>query len=543
MKIWLLSIESKDTKKIGGLAEVPPRLGEELVKRGHEVYLVTINNGFITGNEGFKLLFETEKREVKYRAYLYDKPFVKHIVITGGSLDVKEVYSPRVLVSKVMEWSMVMKEFVEESLETGNAPDVIHGNDWHSYPPLLSAKAVLDNRGVKTRYFYHIHLISRSKLDLGVFYEYTGIEPSTRVNGVFGFKSLKEYYDDSRGGYIERLAALTVDRVITVSRNYVVNIVRRIGLDLENRVDYVYNATTWSFEKLISEARTYNPDLSNLLSIDKALGRERILIRKELLTKLRERINRCTEIDDEESRRYIHSLTTHPFVNCGIVESFGSDGPLMVMTGRVAKQKGIDVLINATDFILSELPELRLLLALLPVWSEKREIESLVDYSLMFRDNVRVVFGKAPSIYALIHLSANGLLAPSIYEPFGLMALEGMASGTPVVASKTGGLAETVLDIRDKGVLGTGLHVETGSWRDLAINTVDLALFMETQYLEPWSSCWRDYVDRLSSVELRKILLSNPNAPELVRRSCLNRASCFNWSSSVDKLVSIYRGV
>lgn len=542
LKIWLLSIESKDTRKIGGLAEVPPRIGEELVKRGHEVYLITINNGFIVGNGDFKQIFKTVKKGVEYKAYLYDKPIVKHIVFTGGSLDEKEVYSPKILPAKVMEWSMVMKELIEKSLGSNDIPDIIHGNDWHSYPPLLAAKAILDNRGVKTKYFYHIHLVSNSTLDLDLFYEYTGIDPSTKINGIFGSKSLREYYDESRGGYIERLAALTVDKVITVSRNYVINVVRKIGLDLESKVDYVYNAITWSLEKLINEARMFNPDLSSFLSIEKVFSIERRILRGELLTKLRERIGYCTEIDDEESKKYVHSLTIYPFEGCGIVDSFENDGPLMIMTGRIAKQKGIDILINATDLIVSELPELKILLTPLPVWSERGEIETLVEFSIMFRDNVRVVFGKAPSIYALMHLSANGLLAPSIHEPFGLMALEAMVSGTPVVASKTGGLAETVLDIREKGVLGTGLHVKPGNWRDLAINTVDLAVFMETQYLEPWSSVWKDYIDRLHSSELRKILLSNPNAPELVRKSCLNRALVFNWSSSVNRLLSIYSG-
>ncbi|MGL4881396.1 MAG: glycosyltransferase, partial [Waterburya sp.] len=37
-------------------------------------------------------------------------------------------------------------------------------------------------------------------------------------------------------------------------------------------------------------------------------------------------------------------------------------------------------------------------------------------------------------------------VVPSHYEPFGLVAIEAMAAGTPVVASKVGGLAYTVVD-------------------------------------------------------------------------------------------------
>ena len=40
--------------------------------------------------------------------------------------------------------------------------------------------------------------------------------------------------------------------------------------------------------------------------------------------------------------------------------------------------------------------------------------------------------------------SADVLVIPSIYEPFGIVALEGMAAGVPVVVSQIGGLTEVV---------------------------------------------------------------------------------------------------
>jgi glycogen(starch) synthase len=40
--------------------------------------------------------------------------------------------------------------------------------------------------------------------------------------------------------------------------------------------------------------------------------------------------------------------------------------------------------------------------------------------------------------------SSDVLVIPSVYEPFGIVALEGMAAGVPVVASQVGGLAEVV---------------------------------------------------------------------------------------------------
>jgi glycosyltransferase involved in cell wall biosynthesis len=61
-----------------------------------------------------------------------------------------------------------------------------------------------------------------------------------------------------------------------------------------------------------------------------------------------------------------------------------------------------------------------------------------------------------PALYS----GARALLFPSLYEGFGLPALEAMACGTPVVASRTTGLAEAVGD--------AGLTVDPRSADDLA---------------------------------------------------------------------------
>ncbi len=75
------------------------------------------------------------------------------------------------------------------------------------------------------------------------------------------------------------------------------------------------------------------------------------------------------------------------------------------------------------------------------------------------REHERVVFVHDPSIALLAELyrRALALVFPAI-EDFGIMPVEAMATGTPVVASAVGGTAETVID----GVTGALVHDWTG---------------------------------------------------------------------------------
>ena len=62
--------------------------------------------------------------------------------------------------------------------------------------------------------------------------------------------------------------------------------------------------------------------------------------------------------------------------------------------------------------------------------------------------------------------SSDVVVVPSRFEPFGIIALEAMAAGGPVVVSRVGGLAEIVEDTVD------GLEVEPNSPASIAEATV-----------------------------------------------------------------------
>lgn len=118
-----------------------------------------------------------------------------------------------------------------------------------------------------------------------------------------------------------------------------------------------------------------------------------------------------------------------------------TDGVLLGFVGRLVDQKGCDVLIRAMPKLLAGHPQLRLRVvgdgperARLEDLARRLEVERAVEFT-----------GYRPTSAALMH-EFDAVVVPSRYEPFGIVAVEAMASGRPVVASAVGGLGEIVDD-------------------------------------------------------------------------------------------------
>ena len=115
------------------------------------------------------------------------------------------------------------------------------------------------------------------------------------------------------------------------------------------------------------------------------------------------------------------------------------DGPLVVAWGRVVHEKGFQTLVDAAARLRSEVPGLRVVIAGRgPYLDELRQIahRSGVDGTVSFAG-----FVPDAELRALLH-QARAVVIPSYYEPFGIVALEALASGAPLVAARSGGLAE-----------------------------------------------------------------------------------------------------
>lgn len=179
------------------------------------------------------------------------------------------------------------------------------------------------------------------------------------------------------------------------------------------------------------------------------------------------------------------------------------DEKIIFYVGRLVKEKGVQVLLDAAPEILSGFPQAKFIIAgkgpylnALKHQAELLGIANRVYFTGYINDEVR------NSLYSWSDVA----VFPSLYEPFGIVALEAMAARTPVVVSDCGGISEIVRQGID------GLKVRTGNSRSLARNIL--------------------------------ALLKQPQLGEQLRENAYNRVvDEFNWQNIARQTISVYKEV
>jgi glycosyltransferase involved in cell wall biosynthesis len=140
-----------------------------------------------------------------------------------------------------------------------------------------------------------------------------------------------------------------------------------------------------------------------------------------------------------------NGVNTHGYDTDNNYQTFRSkfalpEEKIVLFVGRLVYEKGIHILINAVPKILSKVN------AKFIIVGSGYMKEQLLNIVRSMGLEHKVLFEGFLDNDALIKLQkcADVSVVPSLFEPFGIVALEAMAAGSPVVVSDTGGLTEIV---------------------------------------------------------------------------------------------------
>lgn len=197
-----------------------------------------------------------------------------------------------------------------------------------------------------------------------------------------------------------------------------------------------------------------------------------------------------------------------PFASCSeerVRELKGRFAPngerLLFYIGRITPEKGVQVLLQALPSIRERHPDVRLLVA----GRNSEQMLPLVD-ELGIGEAVELLGFVDSETRDCLYRSVDAAVFPSLYEPFGIVALEAMAAGCSVIASEVGGLAEVVDHRR------TGLTVRANDSQSIA-----------------WA------VDQI---------LTDPLQAEAMRARALQEVTrSYNWGTIAESTVNMYRAV
>ncbi len=413
-KIWFVTSEAVPFAKTGGLADVCGTLPEILAEKGLEVNIIMPWYKSIEGKKIKRLMVPlgNNKRLAKIGriksgsvpVYLVGaSQFFHRENLYGGD------YGPyRDNDRRFIFFSRAATQFIESREE----PAIIHAHDWFTglVPFYVKTQPELQ----KYRSIFTIHNL-----------QHQGIFPA----GTFPLTGLDQKYFSPEGiefyGNVNLMKAgiIGADRITTVSPTYSKEIQKPpLGEGLEKLLARRDSDLTGIVNGIDTEQ--WNSKTDPFFTDEEKFSDASLEGKKTLKEKLIEKFN--LKLPAKE--------------------------PLIGMVSRLAEQKGIKLLLENQEKI-NRLPGSWIILGTgepelengLKKWSKKnRNVKVIIDFDEKLAH--RIVGGA--DIYCM----------PSRFEPCGLNQLYCFQYGTIPVVHKTGGLADTVTDVREKDSGATGFN-------------------------------------------------------------------------------------
>src|SRR2546422_8577885 len=408
-KIWMLSQECAGLAQAGGLGEAVAGLSKTLAldsKLDVSVFLPShgrhsdpsiresyglrdlatfIAQGHRTGVNGswYNYLAGIEKGSRNGVSYFLAKGLDQ---ATSKWLDDPVIYDHETTFEKMSLLARTLGSYAEYLISMGRArelPDLIHAHDWHTVPAGVLVKQRLQERDVVVPLVFTVHLLSGVTLPWHYASEdWCGIRDiprSIRADGkIVSTLRYSQIWKEVSRTSLEKFGCCIADYVTSVSHKYLTSDVRNyVGDIIRGKSGHIYNGCDWNPADIESanltefEAIRPNPIDGEPKRWD---------LREYLLTKGISKIGKEAETKDPARLHEDSSKREN-----GSVEAFRSDGPLVLMTGRLSPQKGVDVLLDAIPPVCRVVPETKFLLFLLPS-NDSRAMSTTIGKAAKYPD-------------------------------------------------------------------------------------------------------------------------------------------------------------
>jgi starch synthase len=574
--VWIFSFECAGVVKVGGLGEAVYNIARHLAHRGLKVTVFmpshgTTNKPYIKENLVLQEGNISIEGNIKGKSFLpYRSPFRYEIGVQIGTLsgfnvvlfqglnnsaaeilDNETVYKPNLIPDKSLLLARGISGYIDHLQDTGKEfPDVVHAHDYHAVPAAIVTKQKLEEYNHTVALVFTIHLLSGTRCSWNYLGEdWCGIE--NRYHEVYFYNkkvemSHKTVLRDAKFK-LESFCATESNVLASVSQSYLQDeVVKRVGQGCEGKTAFHWNGCDWDYGKMLEEnLRKFGDDIRNTLGVTQI---ERHDLRKYFLTKALGNLRPEEPIlEGEKIRETVSTFKGKPFIGNGRLEPFHEDGPMVLMTGRLAEQKGIDVLFKAIPYVLQKVPKTKFVLLLLPLEEEINLINQSSKFMSKHPQALRIVLGNAPSIYSLAHLASDVFVCPSKWEPFGIMALEAMATGNLVVATAVGGLKEIVIDLNQNLENGTGILVPRNDYKGFgkALSSLLATLLIsEVSSKEAGTECQQaqEISTAISGDSLKEVVLKQPSYGLKLRENAIRRVeTTFRWSKTIEMVINTYK--
>ncbi len=417
--------------KSGGLGDVAASLPQALAQRGHNVIVLTPLYGHLDPKaHRFSRRLRSltvprkSKRQDQLEATLWesrldhgvqifflqaDEYFGREGLYGDGDQDFED---------NAARFAFFSRAAVEFAKDFTLPVDILHCNDWHTGLAPVYAKHYYEEEFAQTSLVMTIHnLAYQGKFSPDAFDD-TGLPKS--------YASESELFDDDGDLNYLKSGILYCDRLTTVSAGYAEEIqTPQGGAGLHENIA---NRST-DLEGILNGAdySVWSPDIDRHIAVQ-------------------------YDIDTLNGKRQNKAELQH---RLGL--PIRPTLPLVGVISRLTKQKGIDVLIPTVSTLLSDLEDERDGFQLVILGEGSAEYRDALE-ELQKEFPTRVVFcsGYDDPLAHRIQAAADILAVPSRFEPCGLTQIYAMRYGTVPVVHSTGGLADTVADLRDDPDKGTG---------------------------------------------------------------------------------------